>query len=282
MKTLVFDYSSNIIDKISGLHVVVRFSEVASFMHNYLSCQQHNHVDAFVLYLPLSSLSQIEINEVWHEIHTPLELIVYNLGDLNTIFQQLELLKQLEIRIYLASSFKGNYYGLKILSSLGIDCGLFIQPGKSIDDELLMDLASYYYLSPVPHAKIEPFDYISTRLTEEKNLSFNHVYYKDDSCYLLIDEDMKLYSSETGEYLCMLSEFNEEKEFDLRVSQKMDTYYSHFLNLDKCCKCKAFRICSGMMSDYLSCCEETMHSCLEDCLVFYNQQNKRTNDLCRH
>lgn len=282
MKTLVFDYSSTIIDKISGLHVVVRFTDVASFMQNYLSCQQHNHVDAFVLDLPLSSLSQIEFNDAWCEIQSPLELIVYNLGDLSSIFHQLELLKQLEMRIYLYSNFKDNYYGLKILSSLGIDSGLYIQTGKSIDDELLADLASFYYLSPVPHAKIEPFDYISTRLTEEKNLSFNHVYYKDDSCYLLIDEEFKLYSSETGEYLCMLSEFDEEKEFNVRVSQKMDNYYSHFLHLDKCCKCKAFRICSGMMSKYLSCCEDTMFSCLEDCLAFYNKQNNSNKYLCRH
>ena len=73
MKTLVFDYSSTIIDKISGLHVVVRFTDVASFMQNYLSCQQHNHVDAFVLDLPLSSLSQIEFNDAWCEIQSPLD-----------------------------------------------------------------------------------------------------------------------------------------------------------------------------------------------------------------
>ena len=282
MKTVIFDYSPTIIDKINGLHVVVRFSDVASFMQNHLSCMQHNHVDAFVLDLPLSSLSQIEFNEAWCEIHSPLSLIVYNLGDLNTIFQQLEMLKQLEMRIFLSSSFKDNYYGLKILSSLGIDSGLYIQAGKSIDDELFTDLASYYYLSPVPHAKIEPFDYISTRLTEEKNLSFNHVYFKDNTCYLLIDEDLKLYSSETGEYLCLLSEYDDEKEFEVQVSQKMDTYYSHFLNLDKCSKCRAFRICSGMMNEYLSCCEESMCSCLEDCLAFNNQRNKNTDNLCRH
>lgn len=250
-------------------------------MQNYLFCQQHNHVDAFVLDLPLSSLSQIDFNEMWEKINSPLVLNAYNLGDLDSVFHHLELLKKLEMRIFLSSDLKENYYGLKILSSLGIDCGLHIRE-KSINDELLTDLVSYYYMSPVPHAKIEPFDYIATRITDEKNLSFNHVYFRDDNCYLYIDEELKLYSSETGEYVCLLSEYDEEKEYEQNVSQKMETYYSHFLDLDKCCKCSAFRICSGMMNGLLTNCEETMSACLEDCLVFHNMQKQNTNEPCLH
>ena len=282
MKTIIFDYSSTLIEKISGFHIVVRFHDVASLMQNYLSCQQRNHVDAFMLDMPLSSLSQIDFNEIWEEINSPLVLRVYNIGDLDSVFHRLELLKKLEMRIFLSSTFKDNYYGLKILSSLGIDCRLYIQNEKPIIDELLIDLASYYYMSPVPHAKIEPFDYIATRITGEKNLSFNHVYFKDDNCYIFVDEELKLYSSETGKYICPLSEYDEEKEYEQSVSQKMDTYYSHFLDLDKCSKCNAFRICSGMMHGLLANCEETMSACLEDCLVFQKMQKQNTNELCRH
>lgn len=281
MKTIIFDYSPNLIEKISGFHIVARFHNVASFMQNYLFCQQHNHVDAFVLDLPLSSLSQIDFNEMWEKINSPLVLNAYNLGDLDSVFHHLELLKKLEMRIFLSSDLKENYYGLKILSSLGIDYGLHIRE-KSINDELLTDLVSYYYMSPVPHAKIEPFDYIATRITDEKNLSFNHVYFRDDNCYLYIDEELKLYSSETGEYVCLLSEYDEDKEYEQNVSQKMETYYSHFLDLDKCCKCSAFRICSGMMNGLLTNCEETMSACLEDCLVFHNMQKQNTNEPCLH
>ena len=82
MKTIIFDYSPNLIEKISGFHIVARFHNVASFMQNYLFCQQHNHVDAFVLDLPLSSLSQIDFNEMWEKINSPLVLNAYNLVDL--------------------------------------------------------------------------------------------------------------------------------------------------------------------------------------------------------
>ena len=276
MKTIIFNYSPTLIEKISGFHIVVIFHDVASLMQNYLSCQQQNHVDAFLLDMPLSSLSQIDFNEMWEEINSPLVLRVYNIGDLDSVFHRLELLKKLEMRVFLSSTFEDNYYGLKILSSLGVDCGLHIQHGKPISDELLTDLASYYYMSPVPHAKIEPFDYIATRITDEKNLSFNHVYFKDDSYYTFLDEELKLHSSETCKYICLLSEYDEEKEYEQSVSQKMDTYYSHFLDLDKCSKCNAFRICSGMMDGLLANCEETMSACLEDCLVLHKMQKQNT------
>lgn len=277
MKTIIFNYSPILIEKISGFHIVARFNDVASLMQNYLSCQQQNHVDAFLLDMPLSSLSQIDFNEMWEAINSPLVLSVYNIGDLDSVFHRLELLKKLEMRVFLSSTFEDNYYGLKILSSLGVDCGLHIQHGKPINDELLTDLASYYYMSPVSHAKIEPFDYIATRITDEKNLSFNHVYFKDDSCYTFLDEELRLYSSETGKYICLLSEYDEEKEYEHSVSQKMETYYSHFLDLDKCSKCDAFRICSGMMDGLLANCEETMSACLEDCLVFHKMQKQNTD-----
>lgn len=111
MKTIIFDYSSTLIEKISGFHIVVRFHDVASLMQNYLSCQQRNHVDASMLDMPLSSLSQIDFNEIWEEINSPLVLRVYNIGDLDSVFHRLELLKKLEMRIFLSSTFKDNYYG---------------------------------------------------------------------------------------------------------------------------------------------------------------------------
>ena len=282
MKTIVFDYSSTLIEKISGFHIVVRFNNITSLMQNYQSCQKHNHVDAFVLDLPLSSLSQIDFNEIWKDFNSSLVVNIYNLGDLDAVFHRIELLKKMEIRIFLSSTFKDNYYGLKILSSLGIDCGLNIHCEKSINNELFTDLASYYYMSPFTHAKIEPFDYISKRITEEKNISFNHVYFKDDNCFIYLDEELKVYSSETGKYICLLSEYDEKKEYEQDIKHKLDTYYSHFLDLDKCCKCTAFRICSGMMNGLLANCEDTMSACLEDCLVFLNIQKQNTNELCRH
>ena len=95
MKTIIFDYSSTLIEKIIVFHIVVRFHDVASLMQNYLSCQQRNHVDAFMLDMPLSSLSQIDFNEIWEEINSPLVLRVYNIGDLDSVFHRLELLKKL-------------------------------------------------------------------------------------------------------------------------------------------------------------------------------------------
>lgn len=282
MKTIVFDYSQTLIENISGYHIVVRFHDVTSFIKNYLSCQQQNHVDAFVIDMPLGSLSQIDFNDIWKEINSPIILNIYNIGELDFVFHHLELLKKMDMRIFLSSAFKDNYYGLKILSSLGIDCGLYIQCKNNVFEELLIDLVSYYYMSPVPHAKIEPFDYIATRISEEKNLSFNHVYFKDDDNYIYVDEELKLYSTETGKYICLLSEYEERKEYEQRVAQKMDTYYSHFLDLDKCSKCSAFRICSGTMDGILVNCEETMSSCLEDCLVFHKMNKQKNEEPCRH
>ena len=119
MKTIIFNYSPTLIEKISGFHIVAKFNDVVSLMQNYLSCQQQNHVDAFLLDMPLSSLSQIDFNEMWEAINSPLVLSVYNIGDLDSVFHRLELLKKLEMRVFLSSTFEDNYYGLGVSDMKG-------------------------------------------------------------------------------------------------------------------------------------------------------------------
>jgi len=171
---------------------------------------------------------------------------VEGIGDLMKVLLNIDSLRRLGICIYLPADDDTNYSSLKILSSLGVDCGLWIEENMKIKDELFLDLASYYYASPAPHARIEPFEYIISHINDEMNI-----------------KPIDLYSSLIGTY-------NGQASFDILLN----TYYNHFIELDMCSKCKAFRICCGCLENNFSECERTMNEVLEYIVIrtrFYNK-----------
>lgn len=195
-------------------------------------------------------LSDITFDESWQEYHGAIK--VCGLGDLITVFHQTMWLQKLDIRIYLPTDKPENYAHLKILASLGVDCGLWLDETTPICDENFIDLASYSFMSPVPHAQIEPFEYIISHINDEKNI-----------------RPLDLYAPyETIE--------NVEVAFQTR----MNTYYNHFMELDKCSKCKAFRICSGCLEKKLSDCEQTMSEILE--YVVCGNRLRKEDRVCQH
>lgn len=188
-------------------------------------------------------LSDVDFDESWREYHGDLK--VRGLGDLITVLHQTVWLRGLDLRVYLSNDRKENYAYLKILASLGVNCGLWLSEITPICDESFVDLASYYFMSPVPHAQIEPFEYIISNVNDEKNIRVLDLY-----APLTIAENLEA-ASQT----------------------RINVYYRHFMELDKCSKCKAFRICCGCMENILSDCEQTMSEVLEY-VVYGNRLRK--------
>ena len=122
--------------------------------------------------MPIPNLGKTEISEI-----TPVKM-TSGINDLNSMKMK-KIIYFVSAALALVACAKEqednfqneseNLVSLKILSSLGIDCGVLMNAGQ-IDDDAFVDLASYVYLSQVSHASVEPFDYIWRNLQQDSNL----------------------------------------------------------------------------------------------------------------
>jgi len=249
---LIFDYSVELLNELQGYPIIARLSNYNNILDTFYRCKEKNNFFALWLDLPYTSLTQIPFEDNWENI--PFIVYVYNIGNLNKFFNELQLIQRLNIRVFLPASNSETVRSLKILSSLGIDCGVVFD-GK-ISDESFLDLASYFFMSPIPHASIEPFDFIWRNINQEKNIDFSTVFFENPEKYLFVDADLNVSFTKEGQQcpICKLHDF-ENQQYDLTVEYKLKNYYSHFSNLDNCSKCPAFKICNRKMQNiFTDCC----------------------------
>lgn len=243
-KILVLDYNLELLTKLKKERIIVRTNGFDNIEREYGDSCRENDVVAMFIEQPFLSVSQIDFDLGWENI--PIILKAYNLGDYHSFFGMVNNLRHLNIRIYLSSKSDKIYTDLKIMASSGVDCGLWIE--STLDDEKFMDLASYNYISPIRHASIEPFANILKNIYSENHDNFDSVYFCDKTKFVEIDKDVSL----------LFLDKSEEKEFEDDVQCRMESHYKHFLDLDKCSKCQAFKICNHKMEEFLSNCEDTM------------------------
>lgn len=146
MKTVLLKYNLELLKSLKNRQIVVYTDTLDSLEHQYAEAKRNNRVTAFVATLPYSSVSQIEFKEEWAEI--PLIIFAYNIGDYNQFFVKVDTIRRLDARIYLSSTSLTVFTDLKIMSSMGVDCGILFDADVKIEDDKLLDLASYYYMSP--------------------------------------------------------------------------------------------------------------------------------------
>ena len=266
-KVLVFEYDEKLASLLMNERLVIKVDSLVDIQFKYKISIRKNEVLAMVVSLPYTSVSQLEFKLDWEEI--PMVLELYNLGDYILFLEKVDIIKHLNIRILLNSKSESLYTDLKILASLGIDCGIKIESGHIMDDEKILDLASYYYMSPVPHATIEPFEYILHHVNDESNTNFNEAYFCNPLLYkslFSIDDLEGLHTEENNEW-----------------EIKLKDYYSHFIQLDDCSKCPAFKICNKQMQKCLYDCQKTMTEIFE-LAELRNEiinNNKKVKTICQ-
>lgn len=253
MKIITLKYDLELLKSFKNRQIVVSVDTLDSLEHKYAEAKRNNNVIAFVVSLPYASVSQLEFREEWSEI--PIVINAYNIGDYEQFFYKVNAIRRLNMRIYLSSSSSTVFTDLKIMSSLGVDCGILLEDGVKIDDEKLLDLASYYYMSPTPHATMEPFEFILRHLRVESHESFESVYFRNPLLY--IDAESALNETELVD------------DYELKFRH----YYNHFMTLDDCSKCPAFKICNQKVLNMLSSCSQTMNEIYE-----YAEMRKDMND----
>lgn len=253
MRIITLKYDLDLLKSFKNRRIVVNVDTLDFLEHKYAEAKRNNNVVAFVASLPYTSVSQLEFKEEWAEI--PLVINAYNIGDYDQFFFKVNAIRHLNLRIYLSSSSSTVYTDLKVMASMGIDCGILLDGDSKVDDEKLLDLASYYYMSPAPHATIEPFEFILRHLRDESHENFDSVYFRNPLLYTDVES--------------AINETEKVDEYDL----KLQHYYNHFMTLDDCSKCPAFKICNRKMSTVLSSCSQTMDEIYE-----YAEMRQNMND----
>ena len=267
-KIIVLDYDKNLISQLKRERIVVRIKDFSQIEQEYGDSRRDNDVVAMYIEESFLSVSQIDFNPRWENI--PLVIKAYNLGDYHSFLNQVNSIRHLNLRIYLSSKSEKVYTELKIMASTGIDCGLWID--GPLDDEKFMDLASYNFMSPVKHASIEPFDNILRNLYSEKHDNFDAVYFNDKTKFIYLDNYSNL----------SVLDMTDDEEFEHDVQSKMECHYKHFLNLDKCSKCQAYKICNHKLENLLSNCENTMEEVYEYAEMRHDiDNNQSVKTICQ-
>lgn len=251
-KTLIINYSDDVNYSI-GRPIIVKIGTLDIVEKGYSRYSRDNEVLAMFIDMPFTSISNIDYKKEWENI--PLVLKAYNIGDYNILLDKINTIKSLDIRFYFSNSSPSICTDLKFLASLGIDCGMFMEDDIKMDDDKFLDLASYYYMSPVPHATIEPFDYILKHLNDESTDNFDNVY-------------VNVESSTRG-----------DDEFD----SKYNDFYIHFMDLNACSVCPAFKICNKKMQNKLNNCKEVMSEIYEYAEIKdeLNANTYKTKKICQ-
>lgn len=259
----VIEYDEELLKAVKNCQIVVKTDSLEQIEYKYSEAQRNNSVVAMCVQLPYASISQIDFRKEWSQI--PLIINAFNIGDYDLFMFKVDIIRSLNVRIFLSNEADSVFTDLKVMASIGIDCGLYMEDTVKMNKDSFLDLASYYYMSPVPHATIEPFEFILRHLTEDRNEGFESVYFENPLQFI------KATSAEDIDQIDM--------EGQDSLATKLDVYYKHFMDLDVCSKCPAFKICDRRMISKLDDCQNAMNEVFEYAELRNNlnhQNNQKT------
>jgi hypothetical protein len=191
----------------------------------------------------------------FHQEHggLPIALFAPKLGRFRNLAPKLQLLKQLNIRIYLPIDCEENFSSLRILSSLGVASTAVFTDGNN-DWERVSDLMTYALMGRVPRAPIDPFNYLAERYSANLRNDFSAVYFNDPNQYIHLDQQGQIALS-TQELVDRQFITADIKDLDSlsendAYRNRQEVWRRFFLQTDGCAYCEAWRICLGKFSEY--------------------------------
>ena len=196
-------------------------------------------------------IEEIDIGEDWE--NTPIALMAPSVGRFRNISKKLELLRKLNLRVYLPCNEK-NLTGVRLLASVGIPTCIVFNVDHTLDWDALADLMTYALLGGAQHAPIEPFQTIanSYRQTSRRGEDWGRVYFEDSSRYLHIDVTGKIALSHrellAGDFIADDLSKLDSLEIKEAIEDRMNMWRNLFLENHFCARCSAWRICRGKFS----------------------------------
>lgn len=199
-----------------------------------------------------SPLDEMEFGEDQKGI--PMALMVPSPGRFRNLAKRLNLLRELNLRVYLPCDSPENLSGLRALSSVGIEtCAVF---GKGrMDWESLTELMTYAVLEQAPHAPIEPFAFIASRYDPFSHLDWGSVYFDDPRRYLHVDRKGRVALSHAEltkrRFVAEgISEIAVPEDF-APVRERIQAWRQLFVDNHPCASCGGFKPCMGRFAAHV-------------------------------
>ena len=192
-------------------------------------------------------ISQIEFKKEWRNI--PLIFYVKGLGKIRDLWKTINLIKELDIIFFLPAGNTEISTSISFLSSLGIKSGIYFSKNKKPNYEALKDLIYYAFYPRVNIGDIQPFSFIQKNNILTNGLNFSSVYFNNPEKYLWIDINGNIAFTEENMNqkkflktpLTELYKIEEDEDY----KKELLKWHEHFLKVDKCSACPAWRICKA-------------------------------------
>ena len=174
------------------------------------------------------NITEIDFKEEWRELN--LVIHAEGLGKVRDLMGLLPVIKKLNLKFFLDGAKKENYEAVQILSSLGVYSGIVIN--IKADWEKLTDLMYYALCGRIPHAPIEPFQYV----------------YDMYQRHILVDYGVVYSEKSAGVLGCIDSCLNAKAQEVSQgaLSDEPDKSWQRFFyEPTPCAACAGWRICLG-------------------------------------
>ena len=203
-----------------------------------------NHLMAVILDFD-KDLSKIQSNEKWGAI--PIALMAPSMGKFRDVAKGVRILRGLNLRVFLPNSPE-NLTGVRILASIGVACCI-VPEGASIDWDGLADLMTYAILEGVPHAPVEPFDFMRRHYRENSYIEWGRSYFEDPEHFLHLDSTGRAAISRSallkgdfiGDVNYLIAAAGAALEWKKLARRRL------FLENHPCSRCPGFKICLGRL-----------------------------------
>jgi hypothetical protein len=247
---LVCPFDINLLDKLKERVIVINTGDfdVIQYMNENVNKPFSLHAIKIQTEKPLSSLS---FKKDW--LNLPLSIYTPEFGKYKDLFDKLDLIRKLNIRIFLSSDNDSNFTGLKILSSLNISCGIFLNNKEEVNWNAVNDLMHYGVYTKTKHAPIDPFYYLLTHYLPTEYIDYNFVYFNNPTRYLHINNKEQIALTELdlmkGNYVAKglksLANITKNKKYLDFINARYDI----MLQMNECAFCRVFRICLAKFQD---------------------------------
>jgi hypothetical protein len=246
LPNIVCPYNPALLNRLKGQVIVMRVEGTESISKTVADvAQSGNQLRQMIVEtnLPLDS---IEYRDEWKDI--PLTIRASSFGKFRNLVKKLDIMRRLSLCVYLPCTDHTNMVGLRILSSVGIRCGVTFE-GDVVDWEDLADLMTYAVFERTPHAPIEPFMFIATNYKSNAYTDWGTVYCDHPSTFLHLDSEghVALSHKELNKKQFIAMDYFAVTESSLleAIEQRSQAWRQYFVDNRVCARCPAWRICLG-------------------------------------
>jgi hypothetical protein len=254
---IVCPYDEKLLNTFKQKTLVVRTDTTTHLREIQKEVNKFNRLHAIKIETDIP-FSALPFHEDWTRV--PLAIWCGEFGEYKQLLSGLEIIRKLNARIYLSAMQEKNFLGLRILSSLKINCGLFSLEETSHWDSIL-DLMHYVIYSRLDQSAVEPFGWLSHHYDPTEYTDYSVVYFDDPSKYIHMNEREQialthkdlLRGNFIAEGINALNRIEENKMYVDFFNRRYDI----MLEMNECAFCPAFRICLGKFADH----NDKQHSC---------------------